>query len=82
MKWKFWDKAQAPTREVPDWPSDAYQSVKYLFGFYAMQDSMPFLEFSFRLSAGYDRGGLVWHDLIMRRRTLGRRGHTCISAAA
>ena len=44
MKWKFWDKAQAPTREVPDWPSDAYQSVKYLFGFYAMQDSMPFHE--------------------------------------
>jgi hypothetical protein len=44
MKWKFWDKAQAPTREVPAWPSDAYQSVKYLFGFYAMQDSMPFHE--------------------------------------
>jgi hypothetical protein len=44
MKWKFWDKAQAPTREVPAWPSDAYQSVKYLFGFYAMPDSMPFHE--------------------------------------
>jgi hypothetical protein len=44
MKWKFWEKPQPAPPAVPAWPTDAYQSVKYLFGFYSMTDSMPFRE--------------------------------------
>jgi hypothetical protein len=44
MKWKFWDKDPPPPRPVPAWPTDAYESVKYLFGFYGMRDTLPFTE--------------------------------------
>jgi len=43
MKWNFWEKTPKKP-ESPAWPTDAYQSVKYLFGFYSMTDSMPFSE--------------------------------------
>ena len=41
--WKFWGTTPKKP-EPPAWPTDAYQSVRYLVGFYAMQDSMPFHE--------------------------------------
>ena len=43
MKWKFWERT--PKRPEPSaWPTDAYQSVKYLVGFYTMAGSLPFRE--------------------------------------
>jgi len=43
MKWNFWEKTPKKP-EPPAWPTDAYQSVKYLVGFYSMADSLPFRE--------------------------------------
>jgi hypothetical protein len=43
MKWNFWHRTPKEA-ERPEWPTDAYQSVKYLLGFYSMAGSLPFRE--------------------------------------
>lgn len=40
-KWNFWKRRP---NKPPAWPTDAYQSVKYLVGFYSMAGSLPFSE--------------------------------------